>query len=222
MQMNVLRVIPTKSVIKFPLIKQRFIIPIRVILANLWGKQNISMNWYILLNKCSLNERYNFNSKSSRLMWHFLRSDSVKRLTLYYVIADHDRHHITWSCKFGGSILSPANMVTTAMRVYIMFPQFGSLTSDSKLRTSECVSFVCKYQPTSFHTPVLIQVQHCNYPCYCEGNRSTWSIKKRNPMVSLIADMTKIMIQFAHVVIYLLLWRHSWVQNLHLLELRFC
>lgn len=179
MQMNVLRVIPTKSVIKFPLIKQRFIIPIRVILANLWGKQNISMNWYILLNKCSLNERYNFNSKSSRLMWHFLRSDSVKRLTLYYVIADHDRHHITWSCKFCGSILSPANMVTTGMRVYISFPDFGSLTSDSRLRTSECVSFVCKYLPTSFHTPVLIQVQHCNYPCYCEGNRSTWSIKKK-------------------------------------------
>lgn len=216
MQRNVLKLIPTKSVIKLLLIKQRFIKRIRVILANLWGKQNISMNWYILFNKCSLNQRYHFNSKSSRLMWNFLWSDSVKRLTLFSVIADHDRHHITWS------ILSPANMVTTGMRVYIRFPDFGSLTSDSRFRTSECVSFVCKYLPTSFHTPVLIQVQHCNHPCYCEGNRSTWSIKKRNPMVSLIADMTQIMIQFAHVVIYLLLWRHSWVQNLHLLELRFC
>lgn len=112
-------------------------------------------------------------------MWHFLWSDSVKRLTLFNVIAYHDRQHITWSCKFCGSILSPANMVTTGMRVYIRFPDFGSLSSDSRLRTSECVSFVCKYLPTSFHTPVLIQVQHCNYPCYCEGNRSTWSKKKK-------------------------------------------
>lgn len=114
-------------------------------------------------------------------MWHFLWSDSVKRLTLYYVIADHDRHHIKWylDIKFCGYIFSSTNIVTTGMRVYIMFPQFGSLTSDSRLLTSECVSFVCKYQPTSFHTPVLIQVQHCNYPCYCEGNRSTWSKKKK-------------------------------------------
>lgn len=173
-------------------------------------------------------------------MWHFLWSDSVKRLTLFNVIAYHDRQHITWSCKFCGSILSPANMVTTGMRVYIRFPDFGSLSSDSRLRTSECVSFVCKYLPTSFHTPVLIQVQHCNHPCYCEGNRSTWSIKKRNPMVSLIADTTdhasvcyvsEVLwwrIEMVHkrsnlyITMYSLLWRYSWVQNLHLLELTFC
>lgn len=107
MQRNVLRVIPTKSVIKFPLIKQRFIKPIRVILANLWGKQNISMNWYILFNKCSLNQRYNFNSKSSRLMWHF-----------YDPIPSSVWHYITSSQTMIGTISS--DLVSLAD---IFFPQ---------------------------------------------------------------------------------------------------
>lgn len=136
-----------------------------------------------------------YNRKSSRLMWQFLWSDFVKCLTLYCVITDQDRHHITWFCKFRGSI-SPLYR-DNCIRVNIRLPEFGSFTSDIRLRKTRSVSFV-KYLPTYFHTPVLIQVQHCNYPCYCKGNWSTWNIKK-NPMVSLISDTIQIMLKFAHV-----------------------